>query len=190
MQTEPPTDPTIRRHAAAAGQPLPDTRPQMTEKELSFHKAQAGLKAAEAAEANPVDEIAMSAIMTAGAGPVEIGRLSLQPITLGTLKALREAKSVFVADESRAAEEDDICLAILIFADPRRCWRAFRQRGEEAEALRSEAEELAFELSLDQLRAAGAWINGQLLALNQVAGDGEDHTAPPEGNSPGKPAES
>jgi len=180
MNPAPDIDRAPRRSIFAAE----DVRPTMTEKELSFHKAQAGLKAAARAADSAADPTAVDALMTAAAGPLEVCGLNLMPVTLGTLKALQAAASVFVADESQAASADEVCLAMLLFADPRRCWVAIRD-GQVA-ALRAEAEELSFQLSLPDLRRAGTWINGQLAALNEAAGG--EPAAPDVVAAPGKPA--
>jgi hypothetical protein len=160
-----------------------DPRPVMTEKELSFHKSQAGLRAAAQATENPSDPAAVDALMEAAAGPIRIGSVEMLPVTLGTLKALQAAQPLFTGQGEGVDQLDDVCLAILIFSNPIRCWSALRDgRGAE---LKAEADALAFRLSLSDLRRADAWINGQLTAL--AAASGGEVAAPEPESGLGKP---
>lgn len=175
-------------HPPHPGEPAADPRPTMTERELSWHKNVAGIRAG--AEHDGLDPRATDALLDAAAGPLELRPgLTLQPVSLGTLKTLEKLNSAFLAEEAVALDADQITLAILCFAEPREVWT--RLRDDRRPDILTAAEDLAFTLTLPQLRQAGEWINHQLLILNQLTGDGHDHTPPADTQGPlGKPAAS
>lgn len=165
--------------------PKDDDRELMSEAELSFHKAVAGNRAA--AKQGGIDAAGTQAVLDAAAGPLPLAAgLTLQPITLGTLKALEKLGSAFLSDAATPLDTEQITLAIAIFANPRQAWMMLRDG--KAKEFGTAAEDLTFDLDLKSLQAAAHWINTQLLSLNLLAGDGEDHAPPPPASSElGKP---
>ncbi|OAI55331.1 hypothetical protein AYO49_05635 [Verrucomicrobiaceae bacterium SCGC AG-212-N21] len=142
-------------------------KPQISKKEASGAIAVAGAKAMRAAEAQGAPAEAIDALMDTG--PLKVGDMILQPLSLPVLWALDAVGSAMIGEGEVAMR--DVLIAVLCFVDPKEM-RSLGRRGEK-ETIEARAEELAEKIPLDDLVRINKWTNGQFARLHALSG-GDD----------------
>lgn len=168
-----------------------DTRPQMSSTEASWHETQAGLRAKEHAAEQGGDLNAQVAIADVTSKLKVVGRYTLKPVSQGTVHTLKKVASEFEAyaiaegihttgDMQNPGMKEllELGIAVLVFADVKRCYSM------SIDDLRYEAEDLIFDMPLEESMELSEHFNVEMARMNTLSGNEE---APPAGSMPGKP---
>lgn len=192
-QTEQPLDPSIRRHAAAAGgifDPRPaaaDTRPEMTEKELSFHTVQAAAKARAQAEEQAIPPASRHALAAAaaaedGAGFVDIAGLTARPVSIGAMWVVELAEP-YLQQMPPSKAGDQAVLVYILTHTPEALSAALEGRFAD---IVTAAIELAKSgrVSAEQGQLLDEWYTGECERLKEITGSGGELGSTPAKKSP------
>lgn len=175
-------DPTIRKHAAAAGgifEALPpaDPRPVMTEKDLSFHTTVAAIQARAAADAAPVSAearhvVAAAAACEHGGGLLDIAGFTSGPVSIAVMWAMELAEP-YLSKLPPVAAADQAILA-WVLANPRQALTAAIEGKFQAFADGGYDLAVSGRLSAEQGQAIDEWYTAEVRRLARITGAGDN----------------
>lgn len=200
--TEQPLDPTVRRHAAQAGGPgggfwtpapnLPpaptaDPRPEMTEKELSFHTVQAAARARSAAEEQAIPPASRHALAAAaaaedGGGFLDIAGLTARPVSIGAMWVVELAEP-YLQQMPPSRAGDQAVLVYILTHTPTALSAALEGRfGDIVAAAIALAQ--SGTVSAEQGQLLDEWYTGECERLKEITGSGGELGSTPAKKSP------
>lgn len=159
-------------------------KPPMSQTEASWHETQAGNRAKELAQQEGANPEAVNAVLDASTEPLTVAGFQLKPASQGTIFTLQAVARAFVTyaekmgmestgDTANPGEQEmyESALAGLIFADGRRVSQKLKTEG--IEAVVAEADELIWNISLEDARLISEHSNNELRRSNLLSGAAE-----------------
>lgn len=149
-----------------------DQRPQMTEKELTFHTTVARIRARRKAADKGGDPDSKEALAAGAIGGLRINGLHIKPLGPGTLWVLEKLGSVFASPEGGRVSTEELCIAAYAFAYPDESWELLELGYKDQ--LRREAAALALTISLDEFKQINEFVAREFARMENAAGNESD----------------